>query len=171
VRATKPRTDARAPNLTGGWHGSDSTSARVRAPHDRDGRDRLLPELTGLDPDSGEAKRIGETRSELFLERELPTLRATPGARALLEHMFARGFELVVATSAKSDEVSALLEQAGVSDLPLGEAFSTVPALSSSSSGVPTARERIGTDELIETGVGRATLRPTTAKSFVIVDI
>jgi phosphoglycolate phosphatase-like HAD superfamily hydrolase len=81
------------------------------------GGDKLLPELTGLDPDSGEAKRIGQTRSELFLERELPTLRATPGARALLEHMLARELELVVATSAKSDEVRALLEQAGVSDL------------------------------------------------------
>ena len=81
------------------------------------GGDKLLPALTGLDPKSGEAKRIGETRSELFLERELPTLRPTPGARALLEHISALGLELVVATSARSDEVRALLEQAGVSDL------------------------------------------------------
>jgi phosphoglycolate phosphatase-like HAD superfamily hydrolase len=81
------------------------------------GGDKVLPELTGLDPESGEAKRIGETRSELFLNRELPTLRATPGARALLERMIADGLELVVATSAKSDEVRALLEQTGVSDL------------------------------------------------------
>jgi phosphoglycolate phosphatase-like HAD superfamily hydrolase len=74
-------------------------------------------------------------------------LRATPGARALVEHMLARGLELVVAPSAKSDEVRALLEQAGVSDLirrtarclatrrmtwkprpsPLGEGFSRFP--------------------------------------------
>src|SRR5215216_2410590 len=81
------------------------------------GGDKVLPELTGLDPESGEAERIGATRSELFLERELPTLRPTPGARALLEHLLAQGLELVVATSSKTDEVRALLEQAGVSDL------------------------------------------------------
>lgn len=81
------------------------------------GGDKILPELVGLDPDSGDAKRVSETRSEIFLERELPTLRPTPGARALLERLTAEGFELVVATSAKSDEVRALLEQTGVSDL------------------------------------------------------
>ena len=81
------------------------------------GGDKVLPELTGLDPKSGEAKRMGETRSELFLERELRTLQPTRGARALLEHMLGVGLELAVATSAKEDEVRALLEQAGVSDL------------------------------------------------------
>ncbi|MEO6526744.1 MAG: hypothetical protein ABIP93_08990 [Gemmatimonadaceae bacterium] len=53
------------------------------------GGDKILPELGGLDPESGEATRIGETRSELFLKQELPTLRATTGARALLERMTA----------------------------------------------------------------------------------
>jgi len=81
------------------------------------GGDKLLPELTGLDPESGEAERIGATRSEQFLRRELPSLRPTAGARALLEHMLSRGLELVVATSAQDSEVRALLEQAGVSDL------------------------------------------------------
>jgi HAD superfamily hydrolase (TIGR01509 family) len=81
------------------------------------GGDKVLPELTGLDPDSPEAERISETRSEIFRERELPALRPTPGARALLEHLDARGFLLAVATSAKKDEVQALLEQAGVADL------------------------------------------------------
>ena len=97
-------------------HGYVITFERVR-PLIGKGGDKILPELVGLDPDSGEAERIGETRSEIFLERELPTLRATPGARALLERMLADGYELVVATSAKTDEVRALLEQAGVSDL------------------------------------------------------
>jgi len=80
------------------------------------GGDKLLPELTGLDPESGEAERLGATRSELFL-RELPSLQPTRGARPLLEHLLDVGFALVVATSAKEDEVRALLEQAGVSDL------------------------------------------------------
>jgi phosphoglycolate phosphatase-like HAD superfamily hydrolase len=81
------------------------------------GGDKLVPTLTGLDPESGEAKRLSETRSTLFLKRELPTLRPTKGARALLERLSSIGMELVIATSAKSGEVQALLEQAGVADL------------------------------------------------------
>jgi len=60
---------------------------------------------------------LSETRSKLFLKRELPTLRPTRGARALLERLTSVGLELVVATSAQSSEVRALLEQAGVADL------------------------------------------------------
>src|SRR5436190_22128027 len=62
------------------------------------GGDKLVPKLTGLDPESGEAERLGETRSKLFLTRELPTLRPTKGARALLEYLTSIGLELVVAT-------------------------------------------------------------------------
>jgi phosphoglycolate phosphatase-like HAD superfamily hydrolase len=97
-------------------HGYDVPFDQVR-PLIGMGGDKLLPELTGLDPESGEAKRIGETRGEIFLSRELPTLAPTLGARALLERMTADGLELVVATSAKENEVTALLEQAGVADL------------------------------------------------------
>jgi phosphoglycolate phosphatase-like HAD superfamily hydrolase len=81
------------------------------------GGDKVLPQLTGLDPESSEADRMGATRSELFLTRELPTLQPTRGARALLERLLAEGLEPVVATSAKEEEVRALLERAGVSDL------------------------------------------------------
>ena len=81
------------------------------------GGDKLVPKLTGLDAESGEAERLSETRSALFLERELPTLRPTRGARALLERLTSLGMELVIATSATSSEVQALLEQAGVADL------------------------------------------------------
>jgi HAD superfamily hydrolase (TIGR01509 family) len=80
------------------------------------GGDKLIPELIGLDPESGEAERIGETRAELF-RAHLSALRPTPGARALLLQMLTRGLTLVVATSAKPDEVTALLQQAGVADL------------------------------------------------------
>src|SRR3954466_6377991 len=48
------------------------------------GGDKLLPELTGLDPESGEAERISQSRTKLFREM-LPGLSATPGARQLLE--------------------------------------------------------------------------------------
>jgi len=81
------------------------------------GGDKLLPEVSGLDPDSDEAERIGDARGEIFRREELRGLRPTPGARALLEHLASRDLQLVVATSATADEVHALLEQAGVGDL------------------------------------------------------
>jgi HAD superfamily hydrolase (TIGR01509 family) len=81
------------------------------------GGDKLTPMLTGLDPESPESERIAESRSAIFRREELPTLRPTPGARDLLVRLRSRGLELVVATSAKEDEVQALLEQAGVADL------------------------------------------------------
>ncbi len=81
------------------------------------GGDKLLPQVSGLDPDSGEAERIGETRGEIFRCDELPALTPTRGARALLEHLASRDLQLVVATSAAADEVRLLLEQAGVADL------------------------------------------------------
>jgi phosphoglycolate phosphatase-like HAD superfamily hydrolase len=80
------------------------------------GGDKLLPALVGLDSESGEATRIAEVRGELF-RRELPALQPTRGARDLLTLMKSEGLELVVATSAKDDEVTAILQQAGVGDL------------------------------------------------------
>ena len=81
------------------------------------GGDKLVPELTGLDDESGEATRIGESRSRVFRERELASLRPTPGARDLLVRLHDAGLMLVVATSAQADEVTALLGQARVADL------------------------------------------------------
>jgi phosphoglycolate phosphatase-like HAD superfamily hydrolase len=81
------------------------------------GGDKILPELVGLDPESREAKRMGERRGEIFRTSELPHLTATPGARDLLLRFRADDYELSVATSAKADDVKATLEQAGVADL------------------------------------------------------
>ena len=80
------------------------------------GGDKILPELVGLDPESGEAERVSEARSALFLD-ELPRLQPTRGARALLELLRDEGWQLLVATSAKKDEVTLILQQAGVADL------------------------------------------------------
>jgi HAD superfamily hydrolase (TIGR01509 family) len=80
------------------------------------GGDKLLPQLTGLDPESAEAQRISAARGQFFRE-ELPTLQPTAGARELLVYLKEHGFSLVVATSAQADEVTAILRQAGVADL------------------------------------------------------
>jgi HAD superfamily hydrolase (TIGR01509 family) len=96
-------------------HGYVMPFAKVR-PLIGKGGDKLIPELTGLDPESAEGKRMGAARGEFFRE-ELPTLQPTPGARELLVHLREHGFGLAVATSAQADEVTAILRQAGVSDL------------------------------------------------------
>lgn len=81
------------------------------------GGDKLLPRLAGIDGDGDEADAIGARRGEIFREKYLPKLRAFPGARELVAHMRALGLTLVVATSAKRDELGALLKLAGVDDL------------------------------------------------------
>ncbi len=96
--------------------GYDIAFERVR-PLIGKGGDKLIPELTGLDPKSAEAERLSTARGDRFARDELPRLRATPGARALLERLRDAGLLLVVATSAEASEVDALLRQAGVADL------------------------------------------------------
>jgi HAD superfamily hydrolase (TIGR01509 family) len=81
------------------------------------GGDKLLPGVTGIEEESDQGKRITARKKELFAERYLPTLQPTPGARELLERLRDEGVKLVVATSAKKDEMQDILEQAGVADL------------------------------------------------------
>ena len=74
------------------------------------GGDRVLPLLVpGLTEDDEEGKAIAQRRLEIFKERELPHLRPTRGARALLEAVRARGARVVMATSAKGAELKDLL--------------------------------------------------------------
>ena len=81
------------------------------------GSDKLLPALTGVSADSAEGKKLGALRSEIFRRKYLPTLHPTHGAQRLLEWLRDDGLQLVVATSAKPDELEGLLEVAGASRL------------------------------------------------------
>jgi HAD superfamily hydrolase (TIGR01509 family) len=97
-------------------HGHQASFERVRALIGKGG-DKLLPEVADVEKDSPEGKRIAESRKQIFKERFLPTLRPFPQARALLERMRRDGLRLVVASSAESGELDALLDAAQVSDL------------------------------------------------------
>lgn len=79
------------------------------------GSDNLLPEVTGLSKDSPTGQRISQRRGEIFKERYLPMLKAFPRVPELLQHMQDKGLELVIASSAKQDELGKLLELAGAS--------------------------------------------------------
>jgi HAD superfamily hydrolase (TIGR01509 family) len=80
------------------------------------GGDKLLPEVTGIEEESEEGRRITARKKEIFAEL-LPALEPAPGARELLERLRDEGVKLVVATSANKDEMKDILEQAGVADL------------------------------------------------------
>jgi len=74
------------------------------------GGDKVLPALVpGLTEDSPEGQAIGKARTRWFMEHELETIPPTRGARELLEAVRARGARVVVATSAKQEELDALL--------------------------------------------------------------
>jgi HAD superfamily hydrolase (TIGR01509 family) len=77
------------------------------------GGDKLLRELASLDYESGEGKKISEARAQIFKSRYLPILEPTPGAAAFVEWLLQSGRTVVVATSAKKEEVQALLTICG----------------------------------------------------------
>jgi HAD superfamily hydrolase (TIGR01509 family) len=81
------------------------------------GGDKVLPETIGLQKDSEEGIKISAKRKEIFKKRYLPVLQAAPGSRELLEYMHVQGLKLAIASSSEKDELKALLQVAGASDL------------------------------------------------------
>jgi HAD superfamily hydrolase (TIGR01549 family) len=80
------------------------------------GGDKILRRIDpSLREDSGTGEAIGRRRMEIFLHG-VDQLRATPGTRALLEHFAAARIRRVVATSAKKDELNAILKAARIDD-------------------------------------------------------
>jgi HAD superfamily hydrolase (TIGR01509 family) len=77
------------------------------------GGDKVVPEITGLEVDSADGRRLATERAALFEHHYLPHLRAFPRADALLARLSAAGLELVVASSAKDEELRPLLELCG----------------------------------------------------------
>ena len=97
-------------------HEFDVTYAQVRALIGMGG-DKLVRAVTGLDIERGRGKELAARRTELFRREYLPSLCATPGARDLVARMKAEELRLVIATSARDEELDSLLEQAGLSEL------------------------------------------------------
>lgn len=80
------------------------------------GGDKLLPAVAGIEEDSETGQAVVRDKKMIFSSL-LPALEPTSGARALVDHLAARGVDLVIATSADDKELGALLKQAGVADL------------------------------------------------------
>jgi len=81
------------------------------------GGDKLMPAVAGIEEDSPEGKQVSKRRGEIFKARFLPTLRAFPRVRELLQRFSSDGFTLAVASSAQQDELAPVLKIAGVDDL------------------------------------------------------
>jgi phosphoglycolate phosphatase-like HAD superfamily hydrolase len=77
------------------------------------GGDKLLPASCGFEEDSPEGRKINQRRQEIFKERYLPHLQPFPDAERLLQRMHRDGLRLGVASSAKADELQALLRICG----------------------------------------------------------
>lgn len=89
------------------------------------GGDKLIPTLTGWDPESPEAQELATQRTQLFLDEYAPRLRAFPDVRRLCERLRDSGLSLYIATSAKEKELHTLLDIAGIKDLLSDEASSS----------------------------------------------
>jgi HAD superfamily hydrolase (TIGR01509 family) len=88
------------------------------------GGDKLLPRVSGLSEDMPAGQKVSKRRREIFKARYLPSLRPTPEAQGLLRHLREQGLKLVVATSAKEDELHGLLKVCGAEDLIEGKTSS-----------------------------------------------
>jgi phosphoglycolate phosphatase-like HAD superfamily hydrolase len=81
------------------------------------GGDKLLPHVSGLTADSKTGRHLSARRGEIFRADFLPHLAAFPRVRDLVQRFLADGYRVVVASSAKADELEPLLEIAGITDL------------------------------------------------------
>jgi HAD superfamily hydrolase (TIGR01509 family) len=77
------------------------------------GGDKLLPKATNIEANSDLGKRITKDRQSIFLENYLPKLKPFPGAFELLQELHRRGITMVVASSAKEEELKTLLKICG----------------------------------------------------------
>ncbi|ADV67368.1 HAD family hydrolase [Deinococcus maricopensis] len=80
------------------------------------GGDQLLPRVADVDPNSERGEGLTQAWAEHF-KPMIPELRATRGARELLEALHGRGLRVILGTSGDSDVIDPLLEHIGVRDL------------------------------------------------------
>ena len=81
------------------------------------GGEKLMPAVAGIEEDSPLGERISRRRGEIFKSEYLPNLRPFRDAGALVAAVQAHGLKTVAASSAKRDELEALLKIAGATSL------------------------------------------------------
>jgi HAD superfamily hydrolase (TIGR01509 family) len=81
------------------------------------GGDKLMPTVSDLSEESPQGQRISKRRGEIFTQEFLPRLRPFRDADRLVAALKDRGLTAVAASSAKKDELQALLKVAGAESL------------------------------------------------------
>lgn len=81
------------------------------------GGDQLLPVFLSPEAVAAEGEALSKRRGEILKERYLADIKAFPGVRALFERIRADGMRIVIASSAKADELATYERIAGIPDL------------------------------------------------------
>ncbi len=81
------------------------------------GSDKLLKELVGESPDSSAGKAISDACRKIFQEKYLSQVRPFPNSADLVRALRDRGKKVAVASSARREDLEALLAIAGVPEL------------------------------------------------------
>jgi len=81
------------------------------------GGDKIIAGVTDLEASSPRAKELLAARTARFFSVYFPGVRAFAGTRALFERLRADRIRIAIATSAKPEELTPLLERANVEDL------------------------------------------------------
>jgi HAD superfamily hydrolase (TIGR01509 family) len=81
------------------------------------GGDKLMPEVSGMEEDSPLGEKISKRRADIFKDEFLPQLEPFRGAKELIAETTARGYTAVAASSASKEDLKALLEIAGATNL------------------------------------------------------
>jgi beta-phosphoglucomutase-like phosphatase (HAD superfamily) len=79
------------------------------------GGDKLMPVVAGITKDSPPGRRVSKRRGEIFKGQYLPTVQPFRDAGRLVATLQSRGLVTVAASSAKKDELEALLTIADAS--------------------------------------------------------
>ena len=96
--------------------GHDIAFADIRGQIGKGG-DQLMPVFLSAAELDAEGKQLEEHRGKLFKQRYLPQVTAFPGVRALFKSLKASGIRIVLASSAKQDELQAYKKIAEIDDL------------------------------------------------------
>lgn len=81
------------------------------------GGDQLLPVFLSQEEIDGRGKALEERRGQILKERYLHEITAFPGVRALFERLKADGVRIVLASSAKAEELQVYKKVADIEDL------------------------------------------------------
>lgn len=81
------------------------------------GADQLMPVFLSEDEMAKFGKKLEEKRGHIFKQKYLPTVHAFPKVRDLFERLIADGKRVVLASSAKADELSTYKRLAHIEDL------------------------------------------------------